>query len=506
MNLFKLDYLSIFLAVAATLIGIITLYGGGEAGEVYAQKKLVWLILGLAVMLTMSYVNYQSLGSYSFIFYGIAIFLLLITLVPFIGTKIKGARSWIRFFGFGFQPAEVMKLALVIALGKYLVLRESGIGKFKELVIPFLMTAVPMVLIAAQPDLGSAVLFLPILFAMLYIGGANTSIIFGLAIVGFFTMFIPMYLEYQKYIMVDSIYELLRDKHFQLADAIRILKFEVWHIIESGNFKEQIAQSSKYTAWAIKTVSTSENLKIFQDTVQQVEAANPSFIRDYLRNDIAILITIGATLLAYGLGYLGYFMLRSNWMKRASTVSLIISLSLISSYALRTLVSFKPHQVVRIVSFANPDKFPKGAGYQLRHSLITIGSGKFTGKGLFQGDMTRGETPFLPEWYNDFIFSVIGEQLGFIGATLTLLLLFGLVFRGAVIALQSKDDYGGVLAAGITSVFFFHIMVNIGITMGLFPVTGIPLVFVSYGGSNMIVSFAALGILLNIHRRRFINA
>ena len=185
---------------------------------------------------------------------------------------------------------------------------------------------------------------------------------------------------------------------------------------------------------------------------------------------------------------------------------LILSLSL-SSYMISTyFVNFKTHQVVRIVSFANPEKFQRGAGYQLRHSLITLGSGKLQGKGILEGDMTKGAVPFLPEWHNDFIFSVIGEQLGFWGTSLSLVFLFLIIFRGVFIAIQSKDEFGSLLASGITIIFFLHIAVNIGISVGLFPVTGIPLIFISSGGSNMVSSFIALGILLNINDRRFINA
>ena len=119
--------------------------------------------------------------------------------------------------------------------------------------------------------------------------------------------------------------------------------------------------------------------------------------------------------------------------------------------------------------------------------------------------MTKGAVPFLPEWYNDFIFSVIGEQLGFWGTSLTLILLFLIIVRGVIIAIQSKDEFGSLLASGITVIFFLHVMINIGIAVGLFPVTGIPLIFISSGGSNMISSFIGLGILLNINDRRFIN-
>ena len=505
MNLDKIDWVSVSISIILSFIGILTLYGGGGQGEALAIKKIIWLLLGLLIMFALAYVNYQVIGSYAPLLFGIGIFLLVITLIPFIGTKVKGARSWIRFFGFGFQPAEFMKLALVITLCKYLVYRETEIGKFKELFIPFLITAFPLLLLAAQPDLGYAILFLPILFVLLFIGGANIAVITGFAIVGFSALFIPMFIEYQRFIMVDDLVDFLKENHFKLADAIRILKFEVWQFADNPALAVNFNGSS-LEKWSVSILTKPENLKIFHNAVASLEAEHPSFIRDFMRNNLAIFLTTIVSLIFYGLGLLGNFMTGKIWMKRASTFFIILALAISGTFAFKTFVKFKPHQVVRVVSFANPDKFSKDAGYQLRHSLITLGSGQLAGKGFGKSDMTRGEVPFLPEWYNDFIFSVIGEQFGVFGTIITLLLLFGLVFRGITIAIQSKDDYGALLASGITAIFFLHILINTGITMGLFPVTGIPLPFVSYGGSNMISSFAALGILQNINRRRHINA
>lgn len=119
--------------------------------------------------------------------------------------------------------------------------------------------------------------------------------------------------------------------------------------------------------------------------------------------------------------------------------------------------------------------------------------------------MTKGDTPFLPEWYNDFIFSVVGEQMGFWGSSLLLFLLFGLIPARDQHRGDLKDDFGVMLASGIALIFFLHVFINIGISVGLLPVTGIPLSFVSYGGSHMLLCYTCVGII-NIYRRRFINA
>lgn len=502
----RLDWVSISLALAATIIGIIVLYGGGVTGEDLARKKLIWLALCLVVMLVLANVNYQLLGSFAPIIYAGGIFLLILVLVPFIGKQVKGARSWFGLFGISFQPAELMKLVLVIALSKFLVLRETEIGKLKELILPAILATIPALLIGVQPDLGGAVMFMAILFGMLFIGGANTAVLFGFALVAFFAIFTPMFLEYEHYIIVDDVYARLREEHFRLADAVRILNFEVWKVAENLSYHTRMVADQTLVAWAKDTLSQGDNLKIFWQAAAEAEKAAPSFLRDMLRNT-AVMLTIGFTGIGfYALGILGNFLTGSRWMKRVASIMLIVGLSFSSAFLSNKFLNFKPHQVIRIVSFVNPDKFQKGAGYQLRHSLITVGSGKFVGKGIFQGDMTKGDTPFLPEWYNDFIFSVVGEQLGFWGSSLLLLLLFGLVLRAINIAITSKDDFGAMLASGIALIFFLHIFINIGITLGIMPVTGIPLSFVSYGGSHTLLCYSCVGILINIYRRRFINA
>ncbi len=503
----RTDWFIVFLGVTISLYGIVILYGGGGGGigEIQAIKKTVWLFFGISLMIFFRYFNYQLLSAYSYLIYGISIFLLFITLIPFIGTQVKGARSWIRFLGVGFQPTELAKYALVIALSKYLTLREAEIDKFKELIIPFFLTGIPIVLIGLQPDLGYAVMFLPLLFLMLFIGGANISILCGFLFAGFCLLFIPMYLEYHKFIIIENIKDILQNQNLQLANAINILSFDLWKYLDKLGVNEIASKGDDLYRWAIKLVRLEENRNLINETASQLFKKEPIFLRDFLMNKLNIMMSIFISIFIYIIFMLITFFTKKNWLRLIANFFLIISISLSAHIVSTYFVHFKTHQIVRIVSFANPEKFKKGAGYQLRHALITLGSGKITGKGILGGDMTKGSTPFLPEWYNDFIFSVIGEQLGFLGSSLALLLLFGIIFRGIIIAFRSKDEFGSLLASGISIIFFLHVSISLGITMGVLPVTGIPLIFLSSGGSNMITSFIALGILLNINARRFIN-
>ena len=495
----KLDWLLIILAFTSTVIGILNLYGGDEIGRDRASKNILWFCLGVIIMLLLAFSNYQNIGSYSWILYGISIFLLCLVFVPFIGDAHKGARSWIRVWIFGFQPVELMKLVLVITLSKYLILRESEIDKFKELIIPFLMTAIPLILIIIQPDLGSAILFLPLLFLMLFIGGANVNIIFGLVTIGFFSLFIPMYLEYYDYTMIENFTSEFKDTKYKgLVKALDKLDYKTWWYIRDSNLRPNGRDAN-----FVKILLA--NKELFLASMPTVYAKHSSLFYAFFANKMPVFITTIITAVAYGLGLLGYYLTKARWMKIISTLSLIVSLTLLSSFTFKNLVKLKPHQIERIVAFVNPKKFAEGPGFQTRQSLITLGSGQALGKGIDHKERMI-KSGLMPEWFNDFIFAAVGEQMGFWGSLILLLCLFGLIYRGITIAISSKDDFGALLAGGISAIFFAHVIINIGINLGLFPVTGIPLNFVSYGGSNMLISYAALGILLNINMRRFINA
>jgi len=161
----------------------------------------------------------------------------------------------------------------------------------------------------------------------------------------------------------------------------------------------------------------------------------------------------------------------------------------------------KLYQQKRIISFLDPYIDPTGSGYQVIQTKIAIGSGRFFGKGLFKS--TQAKLGFVPEKHTDFIFSLICEELGFVGATVVLVLMFLFVLEGIKIVLSCRDTYGGLVSAAITSMFVFYFVVNIGMCLGIFPVIGIPLPFLSYGGSNLVSSYMAVGILNSIYIRRY---
>jgi len=159
------------------------------------------------------------------------------------------------------------------------------------------------------------------------------------------------------------------------------------------------------------------------------------------------------------------------------------------------------YQKKRVYTFLNPDLDPQGSGYHIIQSKIAVGSGGTFGKGFMHG--TQSQLRFLPEQHTDFAFSVFGEEWGFAGSLLMLTLYLFLILWGLSIAKRCNDRFGALLAVGVSSMLFWHIIINMGMVIGLFPVVGVPLPFFSYGGTSMVTSMVGVGILMNISMRRF---
>jgi rod shape determining protein RodA len=182
-----------------------------------------------------------------------------------------------------------------------------------------------------------------------------------------------------------------------------------------------------------------------------------------------------------------------------SGVFLIAALFL-GNYFFKTPLPLKEYQIQRFTSFLNPEADPRGSGWNVRQAMIAVGSGRFFGKGLFQN--TQGRLGFLPEKHTDFIFAVFCEEFGFLGGFILLLLFLVFIWRSLKAAQQAKERYGSLIATGIMAMFLFHIFENVGMNMGIMPITGIPLPFISSGGSSMMANLIAVGYLQNIWARR----
>lgn len=201
-----------------------------------------------------------------------------------------------------------------------------------------------------------------------------------------------------------------------------------------------------------------------------------------------VILAMLTTQLFFGLERLRYFA--------------VYALGVIATAALTVGTNFilKPFQKARLLVFVNPKADPQGAGYNLNQSKIAVGDGEWFGRGFHHG--TQTQLNFVPEHSRDFIFTVVAEELGFLGAAALIGAYVVLLYGGIITMLAAKEKFGFLLAAGIVGMFAFHIIVNIGMTIGIMPITGIPLPFLSYGGSAILTDFAALGILLNIYSQK----
>jgi rod shape determining protein RodA len=323
----------------------------------YVERQAIYIAVGLVVMYGVSRLDYSRLRELRYPVYGLMTALLLLVIA--IATATRGAKSWIALPFFNFQPSEVGKVLLVVALSGFLVDRLRRMGRDTTARI-MLLGLLPAMIVMAEPDLGSAMVYVVGTLAVLFVAGAPW-------------------------------------RHFAALGAL------------------------------------------FAVAIALVLVAAPA---------------IGVEVL-------------------------------------------KPYQVDRLTSFLHPSGNPAGEGYQQQQSKIAIGSGEKTGRGVEHATQTA--LNFLPEHHTDFIFAVIGETYGFAGCALVLSLYALLIWRGLHILTMAKNLYGALLAGGITLMFLFQLFVNVGMNVGIMPITGVTAPLLSFGGSSMLATFLALGLLHSIH-------
>lgn len=387
--------------VALAGIGLAALYSAGitdgpSAATGMWERQALWLIVGGVAGILVYRVSPRLVEWAAPAVYGTAILLLIITL--FFGTgagTAAGTRSWLAIGNVRIgQPAEIAKVAVILMLARHLGSRREAPTTLRDLIPSCLIAGVPALLVALQPDLGSAVVFLALLFAGLFWVGTNSWLLLLLAS--------PM---------------------ISLLLAYSVQSWGPWIIV--------------VTALII-------------------------WLRPYVFEGVAI------------------------WM--ANVIMGVVALQLWSRLA--------PYQQSRLLSFLNPESDPRATGWHIIQSKVAIGSGGLFGKGFAEG--TQKRLAFLPAQHTDFIFSVVGEELGFLGVTVVIGLFGFLLLQLVRIARRATDPFSSLLAFGIVGMVFAHVVENIGMTVGLMPITGIPLPFFSYGGSFMITMCAALGVVMRI--------
>jgi rod shape determining protein RodA len=382
-------------ALLLALMGIAMIWSAGQvdlASEASGawRRQLVWLFLAIAAFGLVSRLPMRWLEWVTPWIYALSIVLLLVVLVVGGGPN---TRSWLRFGGFGFQPAEPAKLATILLLARLLGSRKEPQVALFDLWKPVAAVALPFLLVMAQPDLGSALIFVVILFSALFWAGTPLFTIFMLVSPG-----VSLVLGFSAAI------------------------WGVWFVIV----------------------------------------------------------------------ILGLY-LRRPFIGEATAVAL----ANLAAGALATPLwnQLAPYQQKRLLVFLDPGVDPRGAGWHLIQSKVAIGSGGITGQGFGQGPQKR--LAFLPEQHTDFIFSVVGEELGLIGVLVFLFVLAWFLRRVLKVAAES-EGFGSLVVFCLFSVWFAHLVINIGMTVGLMPVTGLPLPYISYGGSFLLTTFVGLGLVSRV--------
>ena len=403
-RMLKLSDLLLWIAFGIlTVISLVAIFSSTYAMQLkfnldalfYVKKQLFALLIGGFGLGVFAYFDYKYLKRFSAFFYGLMIVLLALILVT--GGRGGGAQRWFQFAGFSFQPSEISKIIMVIALASFFSIRNKLAGFWQGIGL-LVLVGVPFLLIFKQPDLGTALVFIFILIGMLAAAEFSPRLLILLV-----TPFISILLRPAFHLWI--IYLLV------LALALFL---------------------SRATFW--------------------------------------------------------------DWV-------LIFGLNLAVGIALPFIWGMlKDYQRLRITAFLNPAADPYGAGYHSLQSKIAIGSGGLFGKGFLHG--TQTQLHFIPEQHSDFIFSVVGEEFGFLGSSIVLGLFALIVWRCLTIARMASDSFGALLASGIAVMTSFHVFANLGMTLGLLPVVGMPLPFVSYGGSSLLMNMISVGILQSISMRR----
>ena len=388
-------------ALLLSLYGISIVYSAGQTdvptvAHLVWRSQLAWFGLGLIAAYVASRASVRLLewGAWPAYLFTLALLILTLVIGKGFGTG-ASSKSWLVIGGVRLgQPAELAKITVVLMLARVLASRREAPQSLLQLWQPAVVVAIPWLLIMAQPDLGTGIVFIGIFFAMLFWAGVPLPLLILLASPG----------------------------------VSLILSFSTFW----------------WGGWFLM-------------------------------------------LLALVLWYKPYL---------AEGVTLVVSNVVMGVLAPILWDSMAPYQQKRLLVFLNPNVDPRDAGYHVIQSRVAIGSGGWFGNGYLEG--TQKRLAFLPEQHTDFIFAVVGEEMGFIGVTVALALFLLLFLRIVRIAQRAGDPFGGLVAFGLLASWLVHVVVNVGMTLNLMPITGIPLPFFSYGGSFMLASWLAIGMLVRL--------
>lgn len=452
-----IDWTTVIIYLLLLIAGVVSIYSASYdfdnasifSFEEFSGKQIRWVGCALVAALVILLIDFRVYEAYAYPIYMIMILLLIVTI--FVAPDIKGSRSWLVLGPMSLQPAEFGKFATSLALAKlfssYNFSLNSGIGSYlKALLIIFL----PIVLILAQKETGSALAYLALFFVLyregmsgLVLTAALFAVVFFVTIVKYsenMVMGIPTG-ELSVFIMIEAIIVLMVTVYCKMIWGARTLL--LWFV------------ATGVAAWILTLCGVEIPGLIFFLAVIGIALVYCLFLM--FRGPVKkLLITVGAAIIAVG------FMFSVN--KMFNDV-------------------LQPHQQQRIKVSLGIVEDLRGAGYNVNQSKIAIGSGGIFGKGFLNGTQTK--LKYVPEQHTDFIFCTIGEEEGFIGTTVVLVLFLALILRIISIAERQPTTFSRVYAYCVASFLIFHLAINVGMVIGLCPVIGIPLPFFSYGGSSL---------------------
>ena len=492
--LYRFPWLVLATALVLTLVGIAGIYAATAGDDPppfwdsMAARQLGWLGAALAVFALALVPSYTRLAYASYYVYGASLVVLAVLafmhrydlVIPGFIYPVHGAYSWIHVPGSGrpgmsFQPSELTKIAFIMALAYYLRYRKNY-RTFGGLLMPFLVALLPTALVLYAADLGTAMLFLPILFLMLFAAGAKGRHLLLIILMG--CLMVPVF-----YMSLKG-YQRLRIDSWLLAGCAERLHFS---LLEGEDAPEQTSIEGEAEEKA-EDGGAEKGAKTGPDREAAPVAPTRVRLTDEQKTDLVRDIT--------SMWRFKLWQLASKAAIRRDTTD--FGLARGQFFQTFKAEGCSPRSFDALRGFFGV--LQAGPGHQSWQAKIAIGSGGLLGRGWLQGTQTRHR--LLPEAHTDFIFPTLAEQFGLWGAVL-IVLLYGLLgLFGVDVSFSTSEPFGKLLVVGVVGLFSAQAFLNISMSIGLMPITGIPLPLMSYGGSSLLASYLALGLLCNVGVRR----
>ena len=480
-----IDWSLVFCWLILILIGWANIYASVHSSEPssifdYASrsgKQFIWMVTALVIAVSILFIVppriYESAALPIYM-----VVLGLLVAVIFLGIEVKGSRSWFEFGPIRFQPAEVSKISTSLMLAAVMSQLGYRIGRWKDFIITALIIAVPMLIIIGQSETGSSLVYVGFIF-MLYREGLSGWLIFimGMAILLFIlTLTASPFVAILVLAGVSSLCIFLYSGRFRWWLIIGV------PVITLLAFVPEILQAIVHSGQEIVDPETVE--AVVEET-SLIAKIKPLYI---LLGAVGILIPIGAF----------HAFRERNIFTHLALISTVAGIAFVFSVNFIFNDVLQDHQRKRIEVLLGMKEDPSGVGYNVNQSMIAIGSGGFSGKGYLNGTQTT--YGFVPEQSTDFIFCTIGEEWGFLGSAAVILLYVFLMWRIIKDAERSREAFTRIYGYCVACCIFMHLFINIGMTIGLMPVIGIPLPFISYGGSSLWGFTALLFIFIALNR------